>query len=96
MSASFVGGNFQLVELVLWNRNTYMSFTESLSSASSFKKKAEEKNNLKFPDRRSRHPLKGEVVLFLRICTNIETVVRLYHMIRYLLQTESSVLYIYL
>lgn len=38
-----------------------MAFTEGLYNASSFKKH-EEKNNLKFPGRRSRHPLKGEVV----------------------------------
>lgn len=76
LSASCDDGSFQLAELVLWNRNTYMAFTEGLSNASSIKK-AEEKNNLKFPGRRSRHPLEGEVVLFLRICTNTDTVVRL-------------------
>lgn len=106
LSTSSTDCNFPLVELELWNRNICISFTESLSNASSLKKKRQqqqtkknkgkthskqkqkkekdktqtaERNNRKFPGRRSRHPLKNEVEIFLRTRTNVDPVVILCH-----------------
>lgn len=111
LSISFTDFNFPLVELELWNRNICMSFTGSLSNASSLKKQNKkqqttndqrrtkekthskrkqkkrkkhktqtaERNNRKFPGRRSRHPLRNEVEIFLRTHANVEPVVILCH-----------------